>query len=336
MKTVILASGFGSRLWPLSTSESPKQFQALVGEESLLQYTYLLLQKVTATADLYVLTLQGLESTVQTQLPGISPENIITVPGRRNTLPHTMFALRQLAESPQEQIVFSTVDHYITQPEEFIASLTDAIKSTEESDLITLLCTEQSGYDPNAGYAQTTPGGRVQQYKEKPSPEAVKEMSGAGNTYRDTAIFIASKKSMLHATKALDRELANKAETLLEAPDERAHESFLELPFTDIATGLFEKADNLRVTRIDGDFTDVGRYQALYDITPKDKQGNVVVGHAIVKDCANCLVINRTDKPMVVLNAKDSVIVQAAGGMLNATFADVDMIGEVYKTQIHK
>src|SRR5688572_30694717 len=112
MKTVILAAGFGSRLWPLSTSERPKQFQNFVKDKSLLQYTQEIFSQFTSINELYVLTVEGLEELVKEQLPNIPSSNIIAVPERRNTLPHTLYALKKLPVRGNEPVLFTPVDHF--------------------------------------------------------------------------------------------------------------------------------------------------------------------------------------------------------------------------------
>jgi mannose-1-phosphate guanylyltransferase len=106
MKTVILAAGFGSRLWPVSTSEKPKQFQKLLHGKSLLAYTYEHMQHVSSDDELYVLVLEGMQPLVREELPDIADDHVLVVPERRNTLPHTLWALTQITDSPDEPVLF--------------------------------------------------------------------------------------------------------------------------------------------------------------------------------------------------------------------------------------
>jgi mannose-1-phosphate guanylyltransferase len=337
MKTVILAAGFGSRLWPLSTPDRPKQFQTLLSdEESLLQYTYGQFLNVSDKQDLFVLTLAGFEPIVKEQLPGISDDNIISVPERRNTLPHTLFALKQLSSSPDEQLLFTTVDHYLTDPEQFLSTLNSALSSpVARADDIYVVCTENTGYDPNAGYAAVAENGHVTEYREKPTEEELAAMAASGRVLKDTAIFTASISSILNAATSLDGELQNQISNFLNASDGQRVEVYLNFEFMDIPTKLFEHARNLSLIQVDCEFIDIGRYSSLRQILPKDEKGNVVMGDVVMsEECRGNLIINKTDAPLVVVGQQNSVIVHTADGHVHAPFDSVDQVGAVYKSQI--
>jgi mannose-1-phosphate guanylyltransferase len=103
----------------------------------------------------------------------------------------------------------------------------------------------------------------------------------------------------------------------------------------DIPTKLFEVAENLKAISVACNFVDVGRYSSLYQLLPKDGERNAVVGSAILRgDCRGNLAINHTDKPLVIIDQQDMVIVQTSEGNVCAPYASIDTIGAIYKSEL--
>lgn len=339
MKTVILAAGFGSRLWPLSTSEKPKQFQPLINGQSLLRYTYTLLNKVIPADELYVLTLHGLEHHVVAELPDIAESHVIAVPERRNTLPHTLWALDALGADPDEPILFKSVDHYVLHPGAFLESLQTAIADLSRQPLsaMTLLCNTFQRFDKNDGYVLVDADRHVKEFMEKPSEAKLRELQTQGTVYRSPFVYACSKAVCLDALRQLKTPLADQAARLLEAPASEQTQVFLAMPTADISSALFQARIPMRVEVINYDFIDVGRFATLYELNPKDKGGNVCSGSVILAgSCRNNFIVNQLLQPLVVTNMSDMVIVQTPAGSLVAPMQDADMVGEVYKTQIYQ
>lgn len=341
MKVVMLAAGFGSRLWPLSTSEAPKQFQKLIEEKSLLQHTYKLLLRNTNEQDIYVLTLQGLESVVFDQLPAIPKEHVLIVPERRNTLPHTIFALNTITETDDEPIMIVSVDHITTNPEGFHETLDKLLthgSDPEKRDKITLLGEKARISDPALGYVEADTIGNVQRFHEKPDKALLDEMIEAGSLYCFYFLFTLTKKALQEAMQYMDdptvREKAN--DLLTTAPDERKAK-FLAMPTIDISTTVFQRAHNLTLCTGQLGLVDIGKYTALYEINTSDEQGNVVLGNRVIYErCSNNLIVNQLEQPLVIIGVSDSVVVQTPVGTVVAPLDQVDAIGEIYKTQIHQ
>jgi mannose-1-phosphate guanylyltransferase len=339
MKIVILAAGFGSRLWPLSTSDRPKQFQPIIKQLSPLQYSYELFAKVARIDELYVLTLKGMEQMVTEQLPGIAGENILSVPERRNTLPHTLYALSLVPTDDDEQILFTTVDHLILQEELFVDSIKQILKELEGGlKSVTLIGNDSEVFDPNAGYFTVNNNNQILKFKEKPSQDDIDSLvSDEAVVVKDTAMFVASKKTFLDSMATFaDDDAAQQGKVLLYATTEDRNQSFLTMSFADIATGFYEKATNLRAVLSSGDFIDLGSFGSLYKISDKDKHGNVSMGEVIVdKSSTNNYIFNQLSKPLVIIDAHDSVIVQGESGTVVGSKKDINSIGDIYKSQIY-
>jgi mannose-1-phosphate guanylyltransferase len=328
MKIVLLAAGFGSRLWPLSTSDKPKQFQPLLEERSLLQYTYDLFRPITKADDLYVLTLKGLEHWVYKQLPQLPHSNVLIVPERRNTLPHTLFALNTITDNPEESVLFSGTDLVVSEPKAFLKTVKD-VAAKPDSSVITMFLSAHGAVDSNAGYALLDEQHHIKQFLEKPSKATIKALSKPGNLHKNTFCYITS-------SKALALTLDEQARGLLTATTEKRDRAFLAMPFCDISSTVFQKASNLVGAVAESDFVDLGTFRELYRMNPKDRRGNSVSGNVIVEpDCRDNLIINHTDQPLVVIGMHGCIVVQTQDGSLCAPIAEADRIGDIYKHQIH-
>ena len=334
MKTVILAAGFGSRLWPLSTSDKPKQFQPLIHGQSLVAYTYQTMAHVIPNDSLYVLTLEGLEHFVLEQIPGISADYILSVPARRNTLPHTLWALNILADEP---VLFRSVDHFLPDPTAFVASLKSCIERYEAgaSDF-TLLCTENSPYSANDGYALLSEPSNISQFIEKPIPAEYSALQAKGKLLRSPFIYIATNKSAAQILGGLDYDWARLGIQLLGSDADNKKQLFLDMPVMDISTSVFQESQNLKADVIDYEFVDVGTYSALYALNEKDAAGNVLIGDIITgTDCFDNFIVNQTSNPVVVQGISSSIVILTNQGNLVSSFSTVDAVGEIYKQNIH-
>ncbi len=337
MKTVILAAGFGSRLWPLSTSEKPKQFQPLIAGQSLLLYTYQQLNKFIPSSKLYVLVLAGMEELVRAELPNLSDSHIICVPERRNTLPHTLWALTAITNDPNEPVLFKPVDQYTLNDSAFTRSLKQTIEQYDSKKaLFTLLCPDYAAFNSNDGYCIADSSGRVLKFLEKPARAALEGAAKAHQIYRSPMIYITSTTAFLDVLSSLEEPWAHQCRRLLLSTSSSRQQLFLDLPFLDISSTIFQHSNQLRLSVIDYQFIDVGRFEEIYQLNDKDSHGNVTIGDVIFgNDCHGNLVINQHPAPLVVMSAYDSVIVQTAAGSLVSPLKDAGKIGEVYKQQIH-
>jgi mannose-1-phosphate guanylyltransferase len=338
MKTVILAAGFGSRLWPLSTSERPKQFLPLINGQSLLSYTYTQLAQTIASSDLYVLTLSGLEHHVQHELPDLRPDHLLLVPERRNTLPHTLFALSMLGSDPNEPILFKGVDHFIRNPVSFAASLQQSLVRYDAAHpILTLLCSPYINFNNNDGYCIVDDSAHVRMFLEKPTYDELVTAAGNDTIYRASFTYIASVRACLDALEGITEDWAARAQQLLMADGATRKKLFLDLPMLDISNALFKSAHQLVVDEIEYDFIDVGRFEEIYELNDKDTDGNVIIGKVTLGTaCHDSLIINETADPLVVMALDTMVVAHSAAGSLVTPFNDASKIGDIYKSQIHK
>lgn len=341
MKEVILAAGHGSRLWPTSTPEVPKQFQPLVGGRSLLQNTYESHLQSADEHDIYVLTLGGMEHLVAHQLPSMPEKNILAVPERRNTLPHTLFAINSIVDSDEEPVMIAGVDNVTTNPAGFNNALHRLIadgSDPKRNRNITLLGERAIIPDPTLGYIEADEKGDVQRFHEKPEKSVLEEMMKTRDLYDFSFIFTLSKLALRVALRDIeDTDLSEKSLALLDASPAQRIDNFLAMPVADISTTVFQRAQNLRICAGELGIVDVGKYAALREINAPDEEGNVILGRNVIQEgCKDSVIINRTGSPMVILGMTESVIVQTAAGTLVSPLDQVNAIGDIYKNRIYK
>jgi mannose-1-phosphate guanylyltransferase len=280
-----------------------------------------------------------MQELIQAELPNIDSHNIIVVPERRNTFPHTLWALNSIADTPDEPVLFKSVDHFIVNPDSFSASLTQNIKHYEATNThaFTLLCTAYKSYDRNDGYCVADMSGKILKFLEKPTEAELKAIVGDNRIYRSPFIYITSKRAFLDVLGELEEPWVDQARQVITSPDAAMRkQAFLALPVLDISNTIFQKSHLLQVSEIEYDYIDVGQFSEIYAMNNKDDQGNVINGNVIVgTECRNCLIINKLPLPLVVMSLTDTVIVQTDAGSLVSPFKDASKIGDIYKNQIH-
>lgn len=340
MKTVILAAGFGSRLWPLSTPERPKQLLPLEGGRSLIQYTYELYRRCTPAADLYVLTLIDLVPQVQAQLSGLPQSHIIPVPARRNVLPHTLLALNWLGVDEKEPVLFAACDFRVADEDIFGASLTTFTTrhiGAQPTTDITLLCDNQE-LGPHKGYVLLDDRGQVEGYVDA-LEQAHPYARTARRWHRFPHIYVLSKAALRRALDSMpDKALAKQAKGLLAATGKaQLNRRHTAMPFVGTIfafrgnTEHYTCAPNTWAQVVPLGMVDIGTFRALYDMAAKDRHQNAVIGDFMLDNSTGNLCINRTTKPTLVAHITDSIIVQTNEGTVVCPMAYSDEIGNLYK-----
>lgn len=338
VKTVILAAGFGSRLWPLSTPERPKQFQPLIDDESLLSYTYTKLSQVTPVQELYVFVRAGMEDLVRDSLPDIATDHILVTPKHRNTLPEVMWALRAVTDDPTEPVLFKSVDHFIKSEDTFATSLQWCMHQwLSREPAVTILGIPYTEFNSNDGYMIADNTGVIRQFLEKPDREVFEAALVSGQAFRNPFIFIMSQQACLSVLADSQEEWAAQARRVLQSADLAEREqAFLAMSTMDMRGVWMTPSEHLQVLPLDYGFIDVGRFEELYQLNHKDTNGNVVRGNVILGTlCQNSLIINQMDEPLVVMSANGAVIVQTPEGSLATPFEDAAKIGDIFKQHIH-
>lgn len=327
MIVVIIAGGSGTRLWPLSTSDYPKQLLSLIGDETLVQSTYKRAKNMSN--DIYVLPDVSHAHHIKDQLPELDDDHLIIEPGRRGTANCIVAALAHIAKRHDhtEPIAFLSADHYIRDTDGFVRSFEIAGAISKEQNEISLIGIEPTypatgfGYIKRDGEIDSTGNvHRVESFKEKPDFETAKKYIASGKYLWNCGYFVGSVSTFLQEMEQSAPELKANYEALLKVEDVASSEykeTYLGFANEVIDIALIEKAKNLAVVSATFDWMDLGSFKDLHDANESDEQGNHYRGGAIYADeVANTYIRNEENKPVVVIGLDNVVVVNTPHGIL--------------------
>lgn len=325
---VIMGGGIGSRFWPFSRKSLPKQFLDFFGTgRSLLQQTYDRFSKVVPPENILVVTNEMYEHLVRFQLPDLSPEQILLEPTRRNTAPCIAWASYHIrALNPNANIVVAPSDHLILKEGEFLEAIEKGLEFVAQSDKLLTLGIKPNRPETGYGYIQIAEKEgsnfyKVKTFTEKPELELAKVFLESGEFYWNSGLFIWNVNSVIKAGEKLLPELANvltKGLDVYATPKEQAfiNEHFPSCPNVSIDFGLMEKADNVYVSLGDFGWSDLGTWGSLYDLSPKDESGNVVLkGDSLIYNSSDNIVVLPKNK-LAVIEGLDGYLVAESENVL--------------------
>jgi len=339
---VILSGGSGTRLWPVSRTAYPKQLQALLGEQTLLQQTTLRLKGGGSVLAPLVISNAEQRFLVaeQVQAAGIEPASIILEPVARGTAPAITVAALSVEQPDQTVLVVMPADHYIADVVSFQQAIQKAAQIALGGRLMTLgikptFAHTRFGYiEQGASLAEDPSAYAVTQFKEKPDAATADSYFKTGRFLWNSGIFVfradcyLAEAGRLHPAmlEACKEALAKSRRDLdFLRLDEK---SFSCAPNISVDYAIMEKAQNVGVLPVSFDWNDVGGWPALWQIGEKDTDGNVLKGNAIVKDTKNAYI--RGDSRLIsVIGLEDIVVVDTPDALLVASKKQVDEVKDI-------
>ena len=322
---VIMAGGIGSRFWPMSTEESPKQFLDFLGTgESLIQQTYRRVRKIFEPEHIFVVTHANYADLTSTHLPKLPLNNIILEPLRRNTAPCIAYAAMKIKKrDPKANIFITPADHLIIDEDAFERQIRKGLEQTDSSDCFVTIGIEANKPETGYGYIQydeTKKEGdsyMVKAFTEKPDIEHAQKFIDSGDFLWNAGMFIWNIEAL---SAGLDQHLPELMNTLGRAwkdldtkyEADSIAKVYAQCDNISIDYGLMERSENVRVLPTVMGWSDVGNWGAIYDLSTKDAKGNALIGDSILaEDCAGCLIVNSAPGRALVLNdLKDKIVVQ--------------------------
>lgn len=319
-----MAGGIGSRFWPMSKTSHPKQFIDILGTgETLIQQTYNRLKKICPEENIYIVTNEMYEDLIIEQLPGITKEQIICEPSRRNTAPCIAYANYKIAEkNPNANIVVAPADHLILKEEEFVRVVNMALDFTEKNDCLVTLGITPSRPDTGYGYIQFDSNvsssedeiKKVKTFTEKPDLELAKQFIESGEFCWNSGMFVWSLKTINKAFETLlpdidsiFKEGVGKYNTAEET--EFIGKSYSVCKSISIDYGIMEKSNNVHVISADIGWSDLGTWGSIYTHLDHDGQQNAVVGDDVMLYDSTSNIVNVPKNKLVVLQGLDDFIV---------------------------
>ena len=310
---VIMGGGIGSRFWPFSRKTMPKQFLDFFGTgRSLLQQTFDRFNKIIPTENILIVTNAIYADLVKEQLPELDPKQILLEPARRNTAPCIAWASYHIRSlNPNANIVVAPSDHLILKEGEFLAAIEKGLDFVSKYDKLLTLGIKPNRPETGYGYIQIAEQEgdnfyKVKTFTEKPELELAKVFVESGEFYWNSGLFMWNVNTIIKAGEALLPELASKlapGKDVYGTPEEKAfiEENFPACPNVSIDFGIMEKADNVYVSLGDFGWSDLGTWGSLYDLSPKDEQGNVTLK-------CDSMIYNSNDNIVVLPKGKLAVI----------------------------
>ena len=310
---VIMGGGIGSRFWPFSRKTMPKQFLDFFGTgRSLLQQTFDRFNKIIPTENILIVANAIYADLVKEQLPELDSKQILLEPARRNTAPCIAWASYHIRSlNPNANIVVAPSDHLILKEGEFLAAIEKGLDFVSKYDKLLTLGIKPNRPETGYGYIQIAEQEgdnfyKVKTFTEKPELELAKVFVESGEFYWNSGLFMWNVNTIIKAGEALLPELASKlapGKDVYGTPEEKAfiEENFPACPNVSIDFGIMEKADNVYVSLGDFGWSDLGTWGSLYDLSPKDEQGNVTLK-------CDSMIYNSNDNIVVLPKGKLAVI----------------------------
>lgn len=327
-----MCGGAGTRFWPFSRSNMPKQFLDFFGSgRTLLQLTVERIADIVDKDNIILVTNSDYAPLVREQLPDIKPENVLCEPARRNTAPCILWAARHIyARCPEASIVTLPSDHLILREKVFLEAIRRGFDFVEQGDrLLTIGINPTS---PNTGYGYIQRGEdvkdwqdfmKVKTFTEKPNLEMARIFVDSGEFFWNAGIFLWTADAIIKAFDKYAPDIASLFNTDPDAFADPAKETafiadvFPRSSSISVDYAIMEKADNVYVETSDPGWSDLGTWQSLYSVSPKNSDGNVTQNcRVMAENCSGTVFAIAGDKIVVADGLKDYIVAENGNALL--------------------
>ena len=334
LHAMIMAGGAGTRFWPASRVDQPKQLLDLTGGRTMIQATIDRVSSLVPAERTCILTNQRLVPAIQQQLPDLPPHSILGEPCKRDTAPCIgLAAFLTHRQDPDATMVVMPADHVIHPTELFCETIEHAVSLVESVPERILTFGIRPGYPAESfGYIErgemldaadtVSPATyRVAQFREKPTLTIAQQYLESGSFYWNSGIFVWKAATILQALKqwepAMYEHLAAIAATA-ETPEFEAalHENFTRIEGKSIDYAIMEKYDNVLVVEAPFQWNDVGNWQSLATMHTPDSQGNVILGKHLGIESSNSIIRSEKDHLVVTVGLDDVIVVHTEDATL--------------------
>ncbi len=330
---VIMAGGVGSRFWPMSIEERPKQFIDVLGTgRSLLQLTFDRFAEICLPSNIWVVTNKKYLRLVEEQLPQVDRSHILLEPCRRNTAPCIAYvSWRIKKECPSANVIVTPSDHIVTHVPEFTRVVTSCLQFTGETDAILTLGMKPTRPETGYGYIQADLSFnsarnreifRVDSFKEKPDLKTATEYISRNNYFWNSGIFIWSVHTIVNAFRVYQPAISKIFESLMDdygtpQEQEKIDAAYPECENISVDYAIMEKAEEIFVCPAEFGWSDLGTWGSLWTQTQHDLYGNACIGKNIhLYDSHNCIVHTTQEQKVVVQGLEDCIVAEQDGVLL--------------------
>jgi len=346
---LIMAGGVGSRFWPLSRQEKPKQFLDILGTgETLIQTTFKRFEKLCPADHIYVVTSEDNSEIVMSQL-GIDSSRVLAEPMRRNTAPCIAYGIfRIMAENPDALIVVAPSDHLISKQKAFEEVMEEAFRFASENDALLTLGIRPDRPETGYGYIQANEGQQVNGYNnlhkvkaftEKPELEMARLFLESGDFYWNSGLFAWRASSILAAFERylpdvfhIFNQGTGKFGQLQET--EFINQAYAQCSSISVDYGIMEKADNVYVICTDLGWSDLGTWSSLYQHSGHDKNDNAILESTAFTFNSEGNIISLPEGKIAVVQGLDDYIIVDTGDVLLIVARDQEQNIKLYLDKV--
>ncbi len=325
---IIMAGGVGTRFWPFSRVEKPKQFLDIVGcGKSLIQLTFERFSNQVPTENIFIVSNERYRELIIEQLPEITEHQLLLEPFQRNTAPCVAYASYKIAsKNPNANIIVTPSDHAIFNDVAFLNTIDEALEVSQSGDKLVTIGIHPHKPETGYGYIQFIDEGdktvkKVKTFTEKPELELAKKFLESGDFVWNAGLFVWSAKSIIAAFEKHESDLASIFSEITEAyftANEKSsiQEAYAHAKNISIDYAILEKADNVWVVLGDFGWSDLGAWDSLYDLRDKNEQRNVIEGNITTYDVKNCIINGAKNKLIVVEGLEDYLVADNGNSLL--------------------
>ena len=324
-----MAGGVGSRFWPVSTTEFPKQFHDMLGSgETLIQKTFSRLAKLIPAENILILTNEKYNDLVLEQLPMVTQKQVLLEPAMRNTAPCILYAsLKIQKQNPDALMVVAPSDHWIEDENAFAINLQQCFDFCKKENALMTLGIQPTFPNTGFGYIEfdktdDNPIKKVSQFREKPDYETAKSFLEQGNFLWNGGIFIWSAKSIAEAFEKFQPQMNALFQKGFESYNTENEKQFINDNYAlaeniSIDYAVMEKANNVYVLPATFDWNDLGTWGQLHEKLTKDENNNGIINaKVVIENSSNNIIRSDADKLIVVDGLHDYIIVDKEGILL--------------------
>ena len=340
---VIMAGGIGSRFWPMSTAEKPKQFIDVLGVgRTLLQLTLERFEGICEPDNIWVVTNAKYAAIVHEQLPQVPVDHILCEPCRRNTAPCIAYvSWRIKKENPKANAVVTPSDHIVTNTSEFQRVVTACLQFTGETDAIVTLGMKPTRPETGYGYIQadltaSSPRNkeiyRVDSFREKPDAATAEKYIKNKSYFWNAGIFIWNVSTIVNAFRVYKPAMSKIFENMLPIMGTPEEQPAIDLRYPECESisvdyAIMEKASEIFVCPADFGWSDLGTWGSLRNQTAKDLYGNSKIGNNIsLFDTHNCIIHTTEERKVVVQGLDGYIIAEKDNTLLICRLSEEQMI----------
>ncbi|TLP78784.1 mannose-1-phosphate guanylyltransferase [Maribacter sp. ACAM166] len=319
---VLMAGGVGSRFWPISTRDNPKQFHDMLGTgTTLIQKTFERLNKFIPTENILILTNERYNDLVLEQLPLVKQEQVVLEPAMRNTAPCILYAAMKIQKMNKDAVmIVAPSDHWIEDEVAFANDVTACFKKCETEDVLCTLGIKPSFPNTGFGYVEydKADAGRIKkvnQFREKPDYETAKEFLSQGNFLWNAGIFMWSVKTIVNAFKSYQPEQYQLFQDGFSVYNTTEENKFIATNYPkaeniSIDYAILENSSSIYVLEATFDWNDLGTWGSLYDKLDKKENNNAIVNAKVLtQDASGNMIRSKAGKVVVVDGLNDYIIV---------------------------